>query len=82
VAAVSARGASAGDKLFAAKGHAAIAAVASLDTDSSFINKHRNYQSNGRFARNLKTLAEDPDGVNWAVNPEKTRQIANFTILT
>ena len=54
VAAVAAGGASAGDELFAPEGHAAIAAVASLYSNSCFINKHRNYQCNGEFAGNLK----------------------------
>ena len=40
VAAVAARGAAAGDELFAAEGHAAVAAVAGLDPDSCFINEH------------------------------------------
>jgi hypothetical protein len=40
VAAVAAGGATAGDELFAPEGHAAIAAVAGLDSDSCFINKH------------------------------------------
>ena len=40
VAAVAAGGAALGDKLFAAEGHAAVAAVAGLDPDSCFINKH------------------------------------------
>src|SRR5271168_73944 len=40
VAAVAARGAALGDELFAAEGHAAVAAVAGLDTNSCFINKH------------------------------------------
>jgi len=54
VAAVAAGGASAGDELFSSEGHAAIAAVASLYSNSCFINKHRNYQCNGRLAGNLK----------------------------
>ena len=53
VATVSAGGASAGDELFSPEGHAAIAAVASLYSNSCFINKHRNYQCNGQLARNL-----------------------------
>src|SRR6185437_1370536 len=40
MAAVAAGGASAGNELFAAEGHAAIAAVAGLDSDSCFIDKH------------------------------------------
>ncbi len=40
VAAVAAGGAATGDELLAAEGHAAIAAVAGLDSDSSFIDKH------------------------------------------
>ena len=40
VAAVAAGWAAAGDELFAAEGHAAIAAVAGLDADSRFIDKH------------------------------------------
>jgi hypothetical protein len=58
VAAVSSGRASAGDEFFAAEGHAAIAAVASLDTDSCFINKHRNYQCNRRIARSLKRAVQ------------------------
>jgi hypothetical protein len=40
VPAVAARGAAPGNELFAPEGHAAIAAVAGLDSDSCFINKH------------------------------------------
>ena len=39
-AAVAAGGAAAGNELFAAKGHAAIAAVARLDPDFCFIDEH------------------------------------------
>lgn len=56
VAAVAAGGASAGDEFFSPEGHAAIAAVASLYSNSCFINKHRNYQCNGEFAGNLERL--------------------------
>ncbi len=40
VAAVAAGGTAAGDELFAAEGHAAVAAVAGLDADSCFVDKH------------------------------------------
>ena len=40
VAAVAAGGAAAGDEFFAAKGHAAVAAVAGLDADAGFIDEH------------------------------------------
>ena len=40
VAAVAAGGAAAGDEFFAAKGHAAVAAVAGFDADAGFINEH------------------------------------------
>ncbi len=40
VAAVAAGGTAAGDEFFAAKGHAAIAAVAGLDADAGFIDEH------------------------------------------
>ena len=40
VAAVSAGGATLGDELFAAEGHAAISTVAGLDSNSCFIDKH------------------------------------------
>ena len=40
VAAVAAGGTAAGNEFFAAKGHGAVAAVAGLDTDASFIDKH------------------------------------------
>jgi hypothetical protein len=41
VAAVAAGGAAARDELFAAKGHAAIAAVAGFDSDVGFVDEHR-----------------------------------------
>jgi hypothetical protein len=40
MAAVAAGGTSTGNELLAAKGHTAITAVAGLDSDSCFINKH------------------------------------------
>jgi hypothetical protein len=42
MAAIAARRTSAGHELFAAEGHAAIAAIACLDPDFCFINEHRN----------------------------------------
>src|SRR5579859_4365167 len=44
VAAIAARRPALGDELLAAEGHTAVAAVASPDTNSCFINKHRNLQ--------------------------------------
>jgi hypothetical protein len=40
VASVAARGTAAGDEFFAPEGHAAVAAVASFDPDSCFIDEH------------------------------------------
>jgi hypothetical protein len=40
VAAISARGSAAGDELFAAERHAAIAAIAGLDQNLDFIYEH------------------------------------------
>ena len=40
MAAVAAGGTAAGDELLAAEGHAAVAAVARLDADACFIDKH------------------------------------------
>ena len=48
VAAVSAGGAATGNELLAAEGHAAVAAVAGLDADFCFINKHFSFQCNGK----------------------------------
>ena len=48
VAAVAAGGAALGDELFAAEGHAAVAAVAGLDSDSCFVDKHCSIQCNGK----------------------------------
>ena len=47
MAAIAAAGTSARYKLFPAKGHAAIAAVPSLDSDSCFINKHATFKFSG-----------------------------------
>ncbi len=47
VAAVAAGGASAGNELFAAEGHAAIATVASFYTDFCFIDKHAIFSVRG-----------------------------------
>ena len=40
MAAVTTGGTALGNELFAAEGHAAVAAVAGLDADSCFVNKH------------------------------------------
>ena len=46
-AAVAARGTAAGNEFFAPEGHAAIAAVASLDANFCFINEHSQPENRG-----------------------------------
>ncbi len=47
VAAVAAGGTAAGDELFAAEGHGAVAAVAGFDSDAGFVDEHRGWWSSG-----------------------------------
>jgi hypothetical protein len=62
VAAVSARGTTAGNEFFAAKSHGAVAAVAGLDTDSCFINEHVNLAESSRDPQSFSVT-------NWGLQP-------------
>ena len=55
VAAIAAAGSAARHKLLPAKGHAAVAAVAGLDADAGFVNKHCS----------ISLLEADREGCGW-----------------
>ena len=59
VAAVAAGGAAPGDELFAAEGHAAVAAVAGFDADFCFIDKHAALASVTEAVRGARMVLRD-----------------------